>query len=173
VTGVTQLVKVLRGPKFKEVNRELRAVSKKIATELRPEVVSAVRQSNAPQAWPMSETVRVVSDRVPVLSVGKVAPKFKSSTFRRPAGGAPAKLRRGAMAHGVVYGTKGGRRKGGGDYYQIPRDESGGALGRSMSRGRAMRKAQSAYLREYSIVLRRAGFELQAGRAGKLKVSSL
>jgi hypothetical protein len=77
------------------------------------------------------------------------------------------------MAHGVVYGSKGGHAKGGGDFYKIPRDESGGALGRSMSRGRAMRKAQSAYLREYSVVLRRAGFQLEAGKAGKLKVGSL
>lgn len=159
VIGLKALVTPLRGKAFKDVNRELRVVSKKIAAEVRPEVVSAVRQSRAPQAFPMADTTRVKSDRIPVLSVGAVNPKFARHTFRRPSGS--AKLRRGAMAHGVVYGTKGGRRKGGGDYYKIGRDESGGALGKSLSGGRAMRKAKRAYLREYGKVLRRYGFDVR------------
>jgi hypothetical protein len=162
VIGLQEYVRPLRGKVFKDVNRELRVVAKQIAAEMRPEIVSAVRQSNAPQAWPMAATTRVKSDRVPVLSVGAVNPKFARHTFRRPSGS--AKLRRGAMAHGVVYGTAGGRRRGGGDYYRIPRDTTGGPVGQSVSAGRAMRKARSAYLREYSKVLRRYGFDVRGIR---------
>jgi hypothetical protein len=160
--GLKAYVVPLRGKAFKDVNRDLRTVAKKIATELRPEVVSAVRQSKAPQAFPLAHTTRVKSDRIPVLSVGAVNPKFARHTFRRTGG--DSKKRRGAMAHGVVYGTKGGRRNGGGDYYKIRRDETGGPLGYSVTRGRAWKKAQRAYLREYGKVLRRYGFDVRGIR---------
>jgi hypothetical protein len=162
VTGLKAYVVPLKGKVFKDVNRELRVVSKKIATEIRPDVVSAVRQSKAPQAWPMSATTRVKSDRVPVLSVGAVNPRFTTPWRRGGQSAAQSKKRRGALAHGVVYGTAGGRRKGGGDYYKIPRDESGGPLGKSLSSsyGLAMRRARVAYKREYLKVLRRYGFDV-------------
>jgi hypothetical protein len=159
VIGLQAYLTPLKGKVFKDVNRELRQVSKKIATDLRPEIVSAVQQSDAPQAYPMAATVRVKSDRLPVLSVGAVNPRFARHTFRRSTGS--AKLRRGAMAHGVVYGTKGGHRKGGGDFYRITRDNSGGPLGRSLKGGRAMQQARKAYLREYYRVLRSYGFDVR------------
>jgi hypothetical protein len=159
VTGLQAYLKPLKGKAFKDVNRELRSVSKKIATEILPEVTSAVRQSKAPQAGPMAGTARAKSDRVPVISVGAVNPRFTNSKFRRAgSSAAQSKLRRGAMAHGVVYGGKGGHRKGGGDFYKIPRDNSGGTLGKSLAHGRAMKKAQVAYLREYYKVLHHYGF---------------
>jgi len=160
VTGLKAYVVPLRGKVFKDVNRDLRVVSKKIATEIRPDVVAAVRSSRAPQAWPLSATTRVKSDRVPVLSVGAVNPRFTTPWRRSGQSAAQSKKRRGALAHGVVYGTKGGKRKGGGDYYHIGRDESGGPLGKTLNGGRAMRRARASYKREYLKVLRRYGFDV-------------
>jgi hypothetical protein len=104
----------------------------------------------------------VHSDRVPVVVVGKVNPRSAKSQFRRAGQSAQqSKMRRGALAHGVVYGPRGGRRSTpvSENYYGIRRDDSGGPVGRSVaSNGATMRRAQDAYLREYAAILRRYGF---------------
>lgn len=165
VTGLDAYVRPLRGKVFKDVNRELRVAAKRIAGDIRPEVEQAVKESRAPQAPAMARTVRVHSDRVPVVVIGKVNPRFATTKFRRAGQSAQqSKMRRGALAHGVVYGPRGGRKdtRAAENYYRIGRDDSGGPVGRSVaSRGPAMRKAQDAYLREYVAILRRYGFTVK------------
>jgi hypothetical protein len=167
VTGLQSYVKPLKGKVFKDVNRELRVVSKKIAADILPIVEQATRSSQAPQAAAMSRTVRVHSDRVPVVVIGKVNPRF-ARPFRRPGqSAAESKRRRGALAHGVVYGPRGGRRdtSAAENYYRIPRDDSGGPVGRSVtSSGAAMDQARESYLREYVRVLRHYGFDVRGVR---------
>ena len=157
ITGLQPLVKQLKGPMFRDINRELRAVAKLIAKDMVPEVQDAVRRSNAPQAAAMAATVRVHSDRVPVVAVGKVNPKF-STRFSRP--GQNSKLRRGSLAHGVVYGPLGGKRSTPvhENYYRIGRDPSGGALGQSMRTGPIYDKACEAYLKQWLAIMRHHGF---------------
>lgn len=158
VTGLTGLVRELKGPLFKSLNAELRQYSKLIAQDLVPHVEQAVRQSQAPQADAMAKTVRVHSDRVPVVVVGKVNPKFRGSRFTRK--GSNRKQRRGALAHGVVYGPKGGKRDTRPDenYYRIPRDDTGGALGRSARQGPIWDEATALYLRYFYAAARHHGF---------------
>lgn len=160
ITGLRPLVTQLRGPAFKDVNRELRAVSKLIASDLLPEVRAAVAASGAPQAAAMAATARVHSDRVPVVAVGKVNPKF-STRFR----GGDTKRRRGALAHGVVYGPLGGKRSTTAreNYYRIGRDSSGGALGASMRTGPIYDKACEAYLKQWLAIMKHHGFVGSAG----------
>lgn len=163
VTGLTPLVRELRGPLFRDVNAELRAVSRLIATDLLPEVRAAVAASAAPQAAAMAATTRVHSDRVPVVAVGKVNPKF-STRFR----GGDTKRRRGALAHGVVYGPRGGKRSTpAGENYYAPqmRDPSGGALGESMRNGPIFDEACAAYLKQWLAAMKHHGFIGAAGDA--------
>jgi len=157
VTGLRPLVAQLKGPAFRDVNRELRAVSRLIAQDLVPEVQSAIRASAAPQAHAMAATVRAHSDRVPVVVVGKVNPKFSSRFTRK---GGDSKRRRGALAHGVVYGPLGGRRdtRAHENYYRIGRDPSGGALGASMRTGPIFDTACEAYLKQWLAILTHHGF---------------
>ena len=158
VTGLTGLVKQLKGPMFADVNRELRAVSRLIASDLIPEVQAAVRRSGAPQAAAMANTVRVHSDRVPVVAVGKVNPKFSTRFTRR---GSNSKLRRGSIAHGVVYGPLGGKRATPAhENYYAPqmRDSSGGALGASMRTGPIYDQACEAYLKQWLAIMKHHGF---------------
>lgn len=162
--GLTELVRELRGPLFRDVNKELRAAAKTIAAELIPEIARAVRASPAPQADKVAATLRVHSDRVPVIVIGKVNPKL--SGFKRRRGGqarSDPKRNRGAVAHGVMYGPLGGRRSTGmhENYYRIGRDPSGGPVGDALSdaRGGAVYLAAcEAYLRAFQRVLRAHGF---------------
>jgi hypothetical protein len=157
VVGLRGLVAELKGPLFKDLNRELRQFSKLIAADLVPEVQKAVRRSAAPQADAMARTVRVHSDRVPVVVVGKVNPRFRGSKFR----GGDTKRRRGALAHGVVYGPKGGRRDTPADenyYAPQQRDESGGALGQSLRTGPLWDEATAAYLKYFEAAAKQHGF---------------
>lgn len=156
VKGLRELVAELKGPMFRDVNKDLRSFSKLIATDLRPHVEDAVRRSNAPQAAAMAKTVRVHSDRVPVVAVGKVNPPLKKWRGKRP-DAAKNKRRRGAMAHGVLAGTKGGP-----NFYRIPRDDSYGPLGRALrSTSPMMKSAEDAYLRFYLATLRRKGWTVK------------
>jgi hypothetical protein len=160
VIGLQAYLKPLKGKVFKDVNRELRVASKRIAQDILPTIVDATKQSPAPQSSAMAGTVRVHSDRVPVVVIGKVNPRFASG-FRRPGqSAARSKLRRGALAHGVVFGPKGGKRStpAAENYYKIRRDEGGRAVGRAMRSGPAIKAAQVAYRREYYAILRRYGF---------------
>lgn len=159
VQGLTELVKVLRGSAFKDVNRELRSHAKAIASDLLPVVAAGVRASHAPQAEAMAKTVRVHSDRVPVVVVGKVNPRFKSAKFQR--GGSDSKRRRGAMALGVVSGPAGGKRstKTSENYYRPQGvDTSWGALGNAIH-GPILRQAEVAYLRLYIATLKAHGLD--------------
>jgi len=159
VTGLTGLVRALKGPLFKDLNRELRQFSRLIAADLVPHVEAAVRESPAPQAEAMSATVRVHSDRVPVIVVGKVNPRFRGGKFTRK--GSNSKLRRGSLAHGVVYGPKGGKRDTRPDenyYAPLTRDESGGALGRSLRTGPIWDEATALYLKYFEAAARHHGF---------------
>ncbi len=159
VAGLQPLIKELRGPMFKDVNRELRAESKRIAQDMVPHVADAVRASAAPQADAMAGTVRAHSDRVPVVVVGKVNPKFKSGFRRKGQSAAASKLRRGALAHGVAYGPKGGKRatRPHENYYRIARNNTGGAFAHALD-GRVLDRATEAYLAAYGDVMRRHGF---------------
>ena len=149
-----ELVAELRGPMFKDINKDLRAFSKLIATDMKPFVEDAVRRSNAPQAAAMAKTVRIHSDRVPVVAVGKTNPPLKGWKGKHPDAG-KNRRRRGAMAHGVLAGPKGGP-----NYYGIPRDPSFGPLGRALREGSPlMREAEEAYLRFYMSTLRARGWD--------------
>lgn len=161
VIGLQAYVRPLRGKVFKDVNRELRVAAKRIASDIRPVIEDAVSQSSAPQAQAMSRTVRVHSDRVPVVVVGKVNPRFASGFRRRGESAAAAKLRRGALAHGVLYGPRGGKRSTSvnENYYRIGRNDSGGPVGKAVTgSGAALDEAREAYRREYLAILRRYGF---------------
>lgn len=147
--GLRDLVKALKGPAFKDVNKELRQYSKQIADDLVPAVADGVRRSRAPQAAAMAGTVRAHSDRVPVVVVGKTNPKFARSKFR----GGDTRRRRGAIALGVVSGPAGHV-----NYYKIGRDRSWGPLGDAI-RGPIMRDAEIAYLRLYIATLKHHGFD--------------
>lgn len=156
--GLTELIAELRGPAFRDVNRELRAAAKPIAAAVLPELAQAVRRSQAPQAHKIAATLRVKSDRVPVISIGAVNPRL--SGFRR---GAAAKRNRGSIAHGVVYGPLGGRRDTppAENYYRIGRDPRGGPVAAALDEARngpAFRAACAAYLDGFLDVLSRHGF---------------
>lgn len=168
IDGLADLTRALKGPAFKDVNRQLRSSARAIATDtLLPLVRQAVAASAAPQAAAMAATVRVHSDRVPVVVVGKVNPRFQSG-FRRGRGGGDgsagaSKRRRGSLARGIVMGPLGGRRDTPTpeNYYRIGRDPSGGALGRALADGGVVAKAGTArYLTEYVRILRGAGFDV-------------
>lgn len=161
VHGLTELTRALRGPMFKEVNKELRAHSKVIALEILPLVQSAVARSGAPQATAMAATARVHSDRVPVVVLGKVNPRFVTGFRRKGDTAASTRQRRGSLARGVLAGGAGGKRSTNADedYYHIPRDESLGVLGRALAAsGPIVRKAEDAYIRAWMATLRAHGF---------------
>jgi hypothetical protein len=169
VIGLKAWVTKLKGPEFRDVNNALRAEAMTISQSLVPEVQKALAQSSAPQAKAMVDTVKPKRDRVPVLAVGAINPKFSkvkrggrevSAFTRRGKGAEYHRRRRGAIAHGVIFGTKGGHLKGGGDYYKIGRSESGGAFGRYVNSGPAFDKACEAYFTAYKKVLREHGLDL-------------
>lgn len=171
VVGLVPLVAVLKGPEFRSVNEALRGEAMTIAMKMVPEAEEAVRRSRAPQARAMVDTVRPKRDRVPVIAIGAVNPTFRRKVGRKPpftrSGTGPVahRRRRGAIAHGVVYGTKGGHPKGGGDYYKIPRSESGGAFGEYLKSSRFTRRLGYEYLDAYADVLRRKGFKVNVRSA--------
>lgn len=168
VRGLQPLIRELRGPMLRDVNKELRAYSMLIAKDLVPLVSAAVARSGAPQAAAVSRTVRAHSDRVPVVVIGKTNPKG----MRQRPGGAPIKRRRGAVAHGVVYGPKGGRADTPApeNYYRIARDSSGGPVGRALADGGPVfDEACELYLRMFAAVMRHHGFVGQAGKANAMR----
>lgn len=154
-------MRTLKGPLYRDVNKELRQFATQIAKDLVPEVAAAVRRSNAPQAGALAKTVRAHSDRVPVVVVGKTNPYSGKAWKRKTTTPKSSKRRRGAMAHGVVYGPLGGRadtdaRE---NYYRIPRDDSGGALGAALREGGPLwDEACEVYLKVYASVMRHHGF---------------
>jgi hypothetical protein len=161
VEGLQPLVRELKGSLFRDANRELRQYALLIARDLVPEVQKAVAASGAPQSEAVARTVRAHSDRVPVIVVGKTNPWGGPRWKRRGQSAADAKLRRGSLAHGVVYGPKGGRRDTDAqeNYYRIGRDESGGALGRALRDGGPIwDQATEVYLQMFAAVMRRHGF---------------
>lgn len=173
VRGLDTLVRDLRGPLWRDVNKQLRSESKTIATTLVPVVSAAVAQSSAPQAAAMAGTVRVHSDRVPVVAVGKTNPRLPGFTRRGPRrDGGPRqspKMRRGSLAHGVVYGPLGGRRDTGTheNYYRTGRDTTGGPLGRALAEnGPAFHRACEEYLAAFLKVMRRNGWPADQLRKG-------
>jgi hypothetical protein len=160
VEGLQPLVRELKGPLFRDVNKELRQYATLIAKDLVPEVSQIVARSNAPQARAVARTVRAHSDRVPVVVVGKTNP-FPPKRWARRGGSSDSKRRRGAVAHGVVYGPKGGRADTDAqeNYYRIGRDDSGGELGRALREGgRLWDEACDVYLKMYAAAMRRHGF---------------
>ena len=161
VEGLQPLVRVLKGPLYRDVNKELRQYATLIAKDLVPEVQRLVAASGAPQAAAVARTVRAHSDRVPVVVVGKTNPFGGKKWKRKSTTPATSKLRRGSIAHGVVYGPKGGRRDTppNENYYRISRDDTGGALGRALQEGGPLwDQACDAYLKVYASVMRHHGF---------------
>lgn len=155
--GLKELVQALKGPAFKDVNKELRAGARLIAADIAPRVAKAVAASGAPQAAAMSKTVRPHSDRVPVVVVGKTNPRFRSGFARR---GSDSRRRRGALALGVVSGPAGGKRstRANENYYRIRRDPSWGPLGAALA-GPILADVEVAYLKLYIGVLKAHGLD--------------
>lgn len=154
INGLKDLVKDMRGPLFRVINSELRANSRQIAADMMPDIAAAVRQSAAPQADAMAATLRPLSDRVPVVVMGRVNPKFSSHKFgHKGESGASRRRRRGAMALGVVAGPKGSV-----NYYKIGRDESWGPLGAAL-RGPILAKAELEWLDMFIEVMRAHGYD--------------
>jgi hypothetical protein len=166
VTGLNRLVRELKGPAFRDVNKELRQHARTIARDLIPAAAEATTRSGAPQAAALSRTWRVHSDRVPVLAMGKVNPRFGTGFTHRGETAAQRKRRRGSLAHGVVYGPKGGKRSTavGENYYRIGRDSTGGALGAALDGGPMFRQACGLYLRVYVATLKAHGFDAVSRR---------
>ena len=164
VVGLFHMIDVLKGPKFKNVNFALREASVQIAADLLPAARAAAAQSAAPQSGAMAATMRVHRDRIPVIAMGKVNPRFASGFGHSGESATSRKRRRGQLAHGVVYGPKGGR-PGVKPHnpYRIPRDPSGGPLGAAVNApgGRAYQQACEAYLRAYLTFLTAAGFNTE------------
>lgn len=156
MSGLAELVSALKGPAFRDINRELRAAAGEIAQAMAPQVSAAVARSAAPQAPAMANTVRVHSDRVPVVVVGKTNPRFGSGFTRR---GSNSRARRGQLARGVVAGPLGGRRdtRAHENYYRIGRDPAWGVLGRAVT-GPILATVETEYLRAYLRILRAHGF---------------
>lgn len=166
IKGLNALVRELRGPAFREINKELRAFSKLIAADLAPLVADRIRESGAPQAAAMAATVRTHSDRVPVVVVGKVNPRFASGFGHRGESAAARKQRRGSLARGVVSGGAGGKRGTPADenYYRIPRDTSWGALGKALRDGGIItEQGEQLYIRYFLAALRAHGFDTEQG----------
>jgi len=157
IEGLTDLVRQLKGPAFRDVNQSLRAEARGIADEIRPHVEALVAASGAPQSHAMSKTVRTKSDRVPVIIIGRVNPKF-SKRFTRT--NSDSKERRGSIAHGIIYGPKGGKRSTATheNYYRKPRDDSGGSFGHAVRTGRVFDLACEEYLKAFLAILTHYGF---------------
>lgn len=162
VTGLKDLVREMRGRRFSDVNFALREMATGIARELEPQVSDALRRSPAPQAKAMANTVRAKRDRIPVIVVGRVNPKFTTHKFgHKGESAAQRKLRRGSLAHGVVYGPLGGKRttKADENYYAPQeRDPSGGVLGQEMSGGALFEEACRVYLEAFEQIMTHYGF---------------
>jgi hypothetical protein len=167
VTGLVELVAQLKGPAFRDVNQAMRPMARSIADELRPHVELALRLSPAPQAKAMAGTVRTKSDRVPVMVIGATNPKFSAHKFTHKGETArQRKLRRGSLAHGVIFGPKGGKRSTAADenyYAPQQRDDSGGPLMRSMRTGALYDRAVKAYMDGYLHILTHYGFVMDSG----------
>jgi len=165
VKGLVDLVRVLKGPAFKDVNQALRPMARGIADELRPHVEMAVRLSRAHQATAMAGTIRTKPDRVPVIVIGKTNPKFNQHKFgHKGESGQMRKLRRGSLAHGVIYGPLGGKRHTPTheNYYGIPRQSDGGPVMRTLHEGAVFRQGEIAYLNAYMEILRHYGLDAKA-----------
>lgn len=165
VAGLVELVKTLKGPMFRDVNKELRSEAYTIARDMEGPISSAIAGMPAPQAGKVSDTVRAVKDRVPVVAIGKTNPKLSKFARRGPRrdGGARANPRKraGSVAHGVVYGPLGGRRSTSvhENYYKTGRDSSGGRLGAGLREGGSIfETACREYLHAFEYVLAKHGF---------------
>lgn len=161
VRGLVSLVRELKGPAFKQVNYALRQEARGIAESVRPHVALLVAMSQAPQGPAMAKTVRTKPDRVPVIIVGKTNPKFKSGFRRKGESAASTKHRRGSLAHGVIYGPKGGKISTPADenyYAPLQRDDKGGAIMRSVREGAVFELAAEQYVAAYLEILTHHGF---------------
>ena len=159
VVGLTELVADLKGPMFRSINNQLRVEAELIARKLVPTVQAVVRNSAAPQAPAFVGTVRAKRDRVPLIAIGAINPKFQNSKFTRRGAG-DSKARRGSMAHGILFGPKGGKKSTpmSENYYRIPRNED--ALADALSEyGVVTRHATNLYLEAFIRVLRTNGWE--------------
>lgn len=171
--GLSALVRDLRGPLWRDTNKELRVHARRIAEGVAPIVADAVARSGAPQAAAVADTVRPHSDRVPVVVIGKVNPELsgftRRGTRRDGRARAPVKLRRGQVVHGAVYGPLGGRRDTdvAENYYRIARDPSGGPVGRAVAEnGAAFDQACEEYLAAFQAVMQFNGWPAAQVRKG-------
>lgn len=173
VKGLLPLLKKLNGREFRQVNSELRDQARFIADGIVPEVKRAVVLSRAPQAEDFVRTVASKRDRIPVVVIGSTNPTLTKFSRRGPRkDGRPRQTgpwRKGAMAYGIVFGPAGkGKRTAPpsasgwrNPNYKIARNESGGAVMRSIHSGPAFRAAAREYAAAYKKVLRRNGFKVR------------
>jgi hypothetical protein len=178
VIGLQPLLKELRGPAFKMVNSELRDQARRIADGIVPEVRDAVGSSDMAQAAAMVRTVGSKRDRVPVVIIGATNPGLSKFSKRgRPGANAKPRQdprwRRGALAHGVVFGPKPSGPRTSPEppnkpthpgHYRMGRREDGGRVLQRIREGSAYRAAVREYEAAYKHVLRRHGFNV--GRTG-------
>lgn len=175
VSGLQPLLKELRGPLFRKVNSELRDQARFIADEIVPEVQRAVALSSAPQAPAFVRTVKSKRDRIPVVVIGATNPQLRKFSRRGPRKDGDPRLdsrwRRGAMAHGIIYGPKPTGPRTAPDHghtrrfsnpYRTPRDSSGGVVMRAIRQGPAYQAAAGAYVKVYRRTLARHGFETRS-----------
>lgn len=156
---------------FQDINKALRPEAYAIAEKLVPMVKTIVRESGAPQSGAFVDTVKAKRDRLPLVAIGAVNPKFTNAAkrrgntakfTRRGSGPEASRARRGAMAHGILFGPKGGHRPRehgatGQNFYGIPRRE--GYLARALDEfGVITRHASALYLESYLRVLRVHGW---------------
>jgi hypothetical protein len=153
---------------FADINKALRNEAYLIAQGLVPMVQLIVRESGAAQAQAFVPTVKAKRDRLPLVAIGAVNPKFTNAAkrrgntakfTRRGSGPEASRQRRGSMAHGILFGPKGGHRSTSGteNYYGIPRRE--GYLAHALDEfGVVTRHASALYLESYLRVLRTHGW---------------
>lgn len=156
---------------FSDINKALRPEAYLIAQGLVPMVELIVRESGAAQSKAFESTVKAKRDRLPLVAIGAINPKFTNAAkrrgntakfTRRGSGPEASRARRGSMAHGILFGPKGGHRPRehgatGQNFYGIPRRED--YLNSALDEfGVVTRHASALYLESYLRVLRTHGW---------------
>jgi hypothetical protein len=115
----------MRGMGGYSPNYDIRGQSQQVAAKMLPDIRAALAGSPAPQAAGVAGTARAKRDRIPVVRIGATNPKLSGFKKRRPTN----KRSKGSVAWGVERGPAGGRRRGGGNFYGVPRNQGGYAIG--------------------------------------------
>ena len=116
----------MRGMGGYSPNYDIRGQAQQVAAKMLPDIKRALGGAPAPQAAGVAGTARAKRDRIPVVRVGAVNPKLSGFRKRR----ASNRLGKGSVAWGVERGPAGGHRgSGGANFYGVPRNPGGYAIG--------------------------------------------